>query len=130
MRIVDGSTEPDLRESIIGSFRKENGLDDLAGVIGRSLIAIDEDDVFGIVLFRSGRVDTLYVRNDAPEDTGELLLRSVISIAMTEGESSLSIHSLDRDGSVGGLCRRMGFIDDGTCACSQREGSVRLRKMF
>ncbi len=128
--VIDGDKCPEGRDSAISEYRRENGLVDSAPYLGKTLLAQDGGNTLGILAFRNGRIDALYVREGAPADTGERLLRSFMTLKMYEGSESVSIHSLDRHGRYNSLCRRMGFTEDGACSCCQRFDTVCLKMRF
>ena len=131
MRVVDGRGYPALADGIIGRYHSENGMDP-AGPHGgaRILLAVEGEEAVGFVSFRRHTIDALYAADGAPEDTEERLLRAVKAVMINEGRPSLSIHSVDPEGRAERACRRMGFIEDGTCPCCQRDGAVCLNLRF
>ena len=97
------------------------------------LVAMDGERNVGAASYRKGaecRIDSLQVSEDAPEDTVERLVRSVMAIAANEGIGAVSVHSSDEDGSIHRACSRMGFYAMDGCPCCQRSGSVCLRMRF
>lgn len=107
------------------------GGDDSKGC--RRLVAMDGDREVGFVSYREGsecKIDSLQVSDDAPEDTTERLVRTVMAVAVNRGVGSVSIHSSDKDGRSHRACRMLGFSVMDGCPCCQRPGAVCLKLKF
>lgn len=128
MKVVsyDGS----IGSELLDEYRTKGGLSRTAPSDMRYFLAIDSDVPVGIVGFNKNNIKLLYTVDSAPEDTEQGLLKAVMADVINQGISSLSIHSMDINGRADRICRGLGFSDDGICPCSQREGTVCLKRTF
>ena len=139
VRILTASKEPMLSEEVL---RRYLGQDYLDAILSRyvdpnntCVIAVQDGRAVGMAGCRPDSkgellVDMAFTLEDAPEDTFETMIRSLMSIAQNSGSEEINIHAPDETGENIDRCYRMGFEDSGPCTCCQRSDLIHMRFRF
>jgi len=134
MEIVSGGRHLDWVEGLLDDCSEVYGNMGIGlnGTESESLIAVSDGSPVGIVMFDripSFRINVLYSL-PGHQDAIEPMLRSIIAMAIHQGMDSVTVHSVDYDGTLTNACRRAGFKMTTDCPCCQREGAIFLRCSF
>lgn len=131
IKVFEGGNHPDWVDGLLDDFSKADNHTDMRfnSKGSASVLAVKDGAPVGIVMFDkdpSFRINMIHTFPDN-EDTVEPMLKSIVAMAIFQGKDSVTIHSIDRNGTLTELFRNMGFkIADG-CPCCHREGTIHMK---
>ena len=128
--IVDGRKHPDWVRSLLEDYSKANASMDMNfdSKGSESVIAVKDGAPAGIMMFDkdpSFKINMIH-RYPDQDDVLEPMLKSIIAMAIFQGKDSVTVHSIDNDGTLYEFFCNMGFKNSADRPCSLRVGTLHM----
>ncbi len=134
IEVTDGEKHPDWVRDLLEDFSRTNDDQDVTfdSKGSESVIAVKDGEPAGILMFDSEpsfRINMLHAY-PGHDDVIEPMVRSAIAMANVQGKDCVTVHAVDKDGTLRGIFLNMGFKNASNGPCSLRKGTIHMKLSF